>query len=145
LKPIYSGLVLAGYASMKNGKIRTRWGGMVKKQKAQDWEQAAGWQLRHSTTPFAGPVLLRAAFYYDQKLADLDENLLMDVLQAPNPRYPNKVRVGVYVNDNQVKRKDTIWALDKKSPRVAFTIYSLEPSELDADAFLKLKLRGPMG
>lgn len=127
--------IKGSYVSMKNSKRIVRFGNRIasiKKQKALDWEQLAAMQIRPAKEPYLGPVALIGHFYYDNVRADLDENLLKDFLQI---RKPGKPCAKLVKDDNQIKRHDTIWMLDKQNPRVVFALIPLEDYErLRADA-----------
>lgn len=111
---------------MKNQRRIVRFGSRVasiKKEKALDWEALAMRQIRRPAKPYLGPVALIARFYYDDVRADLDPNLLLDMLQT---KKPGKPYIGLIKNDNQVKAHDTRWFLDKLAPRVEFTLLDME-------------------
>ena len=122
----YSGKIKGSYVSMKNGRRAVRFGtrsAFIKKQAALDWEVTACQQIKRPVTPYDGEVALVADFYYDQPRADLDENLLLDMLQV---KKPGKPYLGVIKNDNQVKAHDAQWHLDKENPRVEFVLVDME-------------------
>jgi len=107
--------------SMKNSKrivknFKTGKPMVIKKQSALDWEERAMYSLTRPMKPHEGEVALVGVFYYNTKLSDLDENLLMDILE----------KRGVIKNDRQVKGKLTRWELDKENPRVEFELMDME-------------------
>lgn len=123
---IYHGIIKGSYVSMKNGRRivpRRKGFASIKKQKALNWESLAMLQIRHKGLPYEGPVALIADFYYDSVRADLDENLLKDMLQL---KKPGKPCLGIIKDDNQVKVHFTRWHLDKLNPRVVFYLLDLE-------------------
>lgn len=135
---IFKGVIRGSYVSMKNGRRAARINGrsaFIKKQKALDWEELAMLQVRYRGLPYEGEVALVATFYYDNVQADLDENLLKDMLQR---KKPGKPCLGVIKNDSQVKKHDTDWKLDKVDPRVEFTI-------MDLDTYWAWRLGGDAG
>lgn len=125
----FLGEIRGSYVSMKNSRRAVRFGNrpaFIKKQSALDWEQLALLQVKRPPAPYDGPVALIANFYYDSPRADLDENLLLDMLQE---KKPGKPCLGIIKNDNQVKAHKTRWYLDKLNPRVVFLLVDLETYE----------------
>lgn len=123
---VYHGIISGSYVSMKNGRRAVRIGGrpsFIKKQKALDWETLAMIQVKYKGAPYEGPLVLVADFYYDNVRADLDENLLKDMLQR---KKAGKPCLGIIKDDNQIKRHETQWHLDKENPRVEFYLFKLE-------------------
>ena len=122
----FSGIIKGRYYSMKNQRRVVRFGtrsALIKKEGALDWEKLALIQVRRQPTAYEGPVALVADFYYDQPRADLDPNLLMDMLQVKKPGQPY---LGVIKDDNQIKIIEAHWHLDKLNPRVVFRLEDLE-------------------
>lgn len=123
---VFHGVIMGSYVSMKNGRRIVRLGkrvASIKKEKALTWEELAMYQIRYKGLPYEGPLALCADFYYDNVQADLDENLLKDMLQK---KKPGKPCLGIIKNDNQIKKHDTEWHLDKLNPRVEFSLIKLD-------------------
>jgi hypothetical protein len=122
---LFKGTIKGSYVSMKNSRRVFRVHGrtiVVKKEKALAWEDLACLQIKRAKVPYEYEVALIANFYYDQKRADLDENLLKDMIQV---KRKDKPCLGIILDDNQIKAHDTAWYLDKQNPRVEFTLMDL--------------------
>ena len=65
--------------------------------------------------PMEGDLSMECDIYYSSRRPDLDDTLVCDLLQAS----------GCILNDRQIKRKDLLWGLDKKNPRVEIRLRSL--------------------
>jgi len=122
---LFEGTIKGSYVSMKNSRRVFRVHGrtiVVKKEKALAWEDLACLQIKRPKTAYESEVALIANFFYDQPRADLDENLLKDMIQV---KRKDKPCLGIIKDDNQIKAHDTAWYLDKQNPRVEFTIMDL--------------------
>lgn len=121
----FKATIKGAYVSMKNQRRVVRFGNrsaLIKKQKALDWEELACMQVRRPKEPYLEPVALLADFYYDNVRADLDPNLLMDMLQV---KKPGKPCLGVLKDDNQIKAMQIKSHVDKLNPRVEFRLLDM--------------------
>ena len=81
--------------SMKNGRIKTKHGAIIKSAGARKFEKNAGIDalLVRPSRLLRGKLSLTLRIYYGHPLNDIDHNLIMDVLQGV-----------VYENDHEVYR-----------------------------------------
>jgi hypothetical protein len=116
----------------------------IKSEKALAFEADALRQIPTTARKrLTGPVHIVLRIFYASERPDLDESLVLDVLQdrytlvpaavAPGEK-PKKKRLliqnGVYCNDRQIKRREVLWALDKKNPRVEVALREMHDAEL---------------
>ena len=101
------------YGVSRGGKIP-----FYKKKKVRDWEESAGWEIKHQWTgkkeQLEGNVMLVVNFYYSRN-RDIDGGLkvLLDLLQ----------RVRVYKDDIQVTDLNVHKEQDIENPRCEVEIY----------------------
>lgn len=106
-------------ASKANSRRKASWGGVIKSERAQAFEEACLWQLKKLKAPIQGDVRLVCRIFYASRRPDLDESLVKDALQ----------KAGVLVNDRQIKKHVTEWALDPAKPRVELALTTWTPAK----------------
>jgi Holliday junction resolvase RusA-like endonuclease len=102
-------------ASKANSRIRTRWGGVIKSERARAYMEEFESQVRPIDPLFEGDVRVTMEIYYASRRPDLDESLILDLLQGK-----------VYLNDRQVKEKHIFWGLDKEQPRSVIMVEAIK-------------------
>lgn len=130
---------------------RKRVGGrsmLIKSEKARSYVQAAYPQIPvEARQMLEGPIRMTLRIFYCNERSDLDEQLILDVLQAQYKREPGKlikirtgeyaqekstrvlVRRGVYINDRQIKERHVFHFLDKFNPRTELEIEAMMPQQ----------------
>lgn len=100
----------------------------IKSDKARDYERAAQLQIPSSArVMMRGPVRVTMRVYYATERPDLDESVILDVLQAKKVKGGEAFeRLGVYVNDRQVREKHVFHAIDRANPRAEIEVEELE-------------------
>ena len=94
-----------------NGRPR-----LIKSKKALDYCKAFAEQANALPELLEGDLAIRLDVYYASRRPDLAAmDLVMDLLQGV-----------VYSNDRQVKANQSLWNLDKESPRVRIRVRCLE-------------------
>jgi hypothetical protein len=64
-------------------------------------------------------VRIDLMIHYASRRPDLDESVILDAMQGV-----------VYVNDRQVKHRQTYWGLDPKSPRAVIRVRDYDPDAI---------------
>lgn len=107
---LWHGIILGELASKSNSRKIVRFGkrmAVIKSDKARNWLQNAGYQIKKPKELIVEDVELEAHIYYASRRPDLDESLLMDALQE----------FGVIKNDRQIRRKIIHGYVDRENPR----------------------------
>ena len=102
--------ILGQLYSMKNSRIYTGKGRLVKHPKARAFEQAFALQVGQAVPlePLTVPVVVVYRVWYPHNRQDLDTALLDDCLQA----------CGFIANDRQIVEKHSYKSIDAANPRV---------------------------
>lgn len=101
-------------ASKANSRKLVSHGGkprFIKSEKARQYEERWGFLAKRMRQPLEGDVILAVRAYYKTRRPDLDISHLKDLLQGY-----------AYANDRQVKMEFSVWALDRKKPRVEIVV-----------------------
>lgn len=103
--------------SMKNGRIYTGKGRLVKHHKARAFERAFALQVGQAVPlePLAGPVVVAYDVWYPHNRQDLDTALLDDCLQA----------CGFIGNDRQIVERHARKNINAPNPRVEVWLWEL--------------------
>ena len=96
--------------------------GVIKSQKARDYEKDFAKQCPTLENLIENDVKVELIIYYASRRPDLDESVILDCMQGK-----------VYVNDRQVKRKIVYWGLDRDTPRTHIRVSPLETCDLPSD------------
>lgn len=118
----FSAIVLGDLASKSNSRRVTHWGGVIKSKKAMQFADDFFRQMRRPKEPFSGDVIFTCHVYYSSLRPDLDCTLLQDLLQDKRGRNGEPVGIGAIVDDRQIKEHHWYHHLDRKRPRVEFTL-----------------------
>lgn len=106
---------------------------LIKSEKAREYEVAAQRQIPDSArVMMMGPVRVTMTVYYASERSDLDESVILDVMQAKLSKIEEGVqrrveRLGVFVNDRQVREKHIFHGIDKVNPRAVIEVEQLHP------------------
>lgn len=120
-------VILGEPASKANSRQLVRFGkrpASIKSAKARNYERDAQLQIPMSArVMLTGPVRVTLRIFYASQRPDLDESVILDVLQAKRVRGSEDFeRLGVYVNDRQVREKHVYHAIDKTNPRAEIEV-----------------------
>tara|TARA_B100001287_G_scaffold271276_2_gene271317 strand:- start:4800 stop:5252 length:453 start_codon:yes stop_codon:yes gene_type:complete len=96
--------------------------GVIKSQKARDYEKNFAEQCPQLENLIETNVKVELIIYYASRRPDLDESVVLDCMQGK-----------IYVNDRQVKQKIVYWGLDRNAPRTHIRISTLETCDLPSD------------
>jgi len=96
--------------------------GVIKSQKARDYEKNFAEQCPTLENLIENDVKVELIIYYASRRPDLDESVILDCMQGK-----------IYVNDRQVKRKIVYWGLDRDTPRTHIRVTTLETCDLPSD------------
>jgi Holliday junction resolvase RusA-like endonuclease len=96
--------------------------GVIKSQKARDYEKLFAQQCPTLENIIENDVKVELIVYYASRRPDLDESVILDCMQGK-----------IYVNDRQVKQKIVYWGLDRDTPRTHIRISTLETRDLPSD------------
>jgi len=89
----------------------------IKSARALSYERLFFYQVlkQRPSEPITGDCSLTAEIYYNNKLCDLSDELLADLLE----------KCGFVANDRQFKVKNLYWHFDKEHPRLIAKIEQL--------------------
>ena len=96
--------------------------GVIKSQKARDYEKIFANQCPQLENLIETDVKVELIIYYASRRPDLDESLILDCMQGK-----------IYENDRQVKQKHIYWGLDRERPRTHIRVTPLETCSLPSD------------
>jgi len=96
--------------------------GVIKSQKARDYEKNFAEQCPTLENLIENDVKVELIVYYASRRPDLDESVILDCMQGK-----------IYVNDRQVKQKIVYWGLDRDTPRTHIRVSTLETCDLPSD------------
>ena len=105
-------------ASKANGRIKTRYAGIIKSDKARQFCKDFAMQAPLAEMIFDDVMLVCKIYYYHLK-NDLDEALVMDCLE----------KAKIIKNDRQIKAKYVEHGLDRENPRVVIALRTLSDKE----------------
>jgi Holliday junction resolvase RusA-like endonuclease len=97
--------------SMKNSRQKTSWGGIIKSDKARQYESDIIAQVKTLPKLLEGELSVTMHLYYTTQRPDLDGDLILDCLQGR-----------IYQNDRQVREKHLFHGIDKVNPRAEIEI-----------------------
>lgn len=124
--------ILGECASKANSRVitgRVR-GGSIKSAKALAFERACALQIPMAArVMYPGPVRVIITIHYRTERNDLDESLVLDALQARyskgGQRHGTCTRLGVILNDRQVRERHVYHGIDRENPRASVIVESL--------------------
>lgn len=96
--------------------------GVIKSQKARDYEKIFASQCPQLENLIETDVKVELIIYYASRRPDLDESVVLDCMQGK-----------IYVNDRQVKHKVVYWGLDRERPRTHVRVSALETCDVPSD------------
>jgi len=96
--------------------------GVIKSQKARDYEKIFASQCPQLENLIETNVKVELIIYYASRRPDLDESVVLDCMQGK-----------IYVNDRQVKQKHIYWGLDRERPRTHVRVSPLETCSVPSD------------
>jgi Holliday junction resolvase RusA-like endonuclease len=125
IKESFKFIIYGEPASKANSRKIVNFGkrmGVIKSQKARDYEKDFAKQCPTLENLIENDVKVELIIYYASRRPDLDESVILDCMQGK-----------VYVNDRQVKRKIVYWGLDRDTPRTHIRVSPLETCDLPSD------------
>jgi Holliday junction resolvase RusA-like endonuclease len=125
IKESFKFIIYGEPASKANSRKIVNFGkrmGVIKSQKARDYEKDFAKQCPTLENLIENDVKVELIIYYASRRPDLDESVILDCMQGK-----------VYVNDRQVKRKIIYWGLDRDTPRTHIRVSPLETCDLPSD------------
>ena len=125
IKESFKFIIYGEPASKANSRKIVNFGkrmGVIKSQKARDYEKDFSKQCPTLENLIENDVKVELIIYYASRRPDLDESVILDCMQGK-----------VYVNDRQVKRKIVYWGLDRDTPRTHIRVSPLETCDLPSD------------
>lgn len=125
IKESFKFIIYGEPASKANSRKIVNFGkrmGVIKSQKARDYEKDFAKQCPTLENLIESDVKVELIIYYASRRPDLDESVILDCMQGK-----------VYVNDRQVKRKIIYWGLDRDTPRTHIRVSPLETCDLPSD------------
>jgi len=96
--------------------------GVIKSQKARDYEKIFSYQCPVLENLIETDVKVELIIYYSSRRPDLDESVVLDCMQGK-----------IYANDRQVKQKYIYWGLDRERPRTHVRVSPLEICDVPSD------------
>lgn len=122
------------------GKGDKKRAALIKSPEARAWQESALKQIPPSARlRLEGPIRLTAVMTYRSMQADLESDLLKDVLQDQTKlvtlgtvKQRALLQAGVYRNDRQIWHEDIRRAIDKHHPRAWVCIETLSSMEMAA-------------
>jgi len=112
---VWAGTIHGEPCSKANSRRKTRWGGVIKSEKALSYSDSFHQQasfITRNLKPVTVDVVVTIRIWYSSRRPDLDESLILDLLQGH-----------AYKNDRQVKEKRIYWmGVDKAEPRAEIEV-----------------------
>ena len=125
IKESFKFIIYGEPASKANSRKIVNFGkrmGVIKSQKARDYEKDFAKQCPTLENLIENDVKVELIVYYASRRPDLDESVVLDCMQGK-----------IYVNDRQVKQKHIYWGLDRERPRTHVRVSPLEICDVPSD------------
>ena len=125
IKESFKFIIYGEPASKANSRKIVNFGkrmGVIKSQKARDYEKDFAKQCPTLENLIENDVKVELIVYYASRRPDLDESVILDCMQGK-----------IYVNGRQVKQKIVYWGLDRDTPRTHIRVSTLETCDLPID------------
>ena len=125
IKESFKFIIYGEPASKANSRKIVNFGkrmGVIKSQKARDYEKNFAEQCPTLENLIETDVKVELIIHYASRRPDLDESVILDCMQGK-----------IYVNDRQVKQKHIYWGLDRERPRTHVRVSPMEICDLPSD------------